>query len=194
MRYLSRDSAGMRVHSCSGLLVNMIAWRCRGGGCTNLVEVEGGLPELAGNLVEVSHTDLSEVTRMVFIHVGSVVVLSTSETTSTRICRQCNQPCVRGGGCVYRSGRVGSSSSVFLQHHPGRRVEQLPSMRCRSISNPPSATAARDPELACRRRRARVCVCGGLSVERTLAVLADTTVTGTDVTAVLSRLGESGLT
>lgn len=34
-------------------------------------------------LVEVTHTDLSEVTRMVLVHVGTVVVLTTSETTTT---------------------------------------------------------------------------------------------------------------
>jgi hypothetical protein len=33
--------------------------------------------------VEVSHTNLSEVTGMVFIHVRSVVMLTTSETTTT---------------------------------------------------------------------------------------------------------------
>jgi hypothetical protein len=36
-------------------------------------------------LVEVSHTNLSEITGMVFIHVGSVVMLTTSETTTTRM-------------------------------------------------------------------------------------------------------------
>jgi hypothetical protein len=34
-------------------------------------------------LVEVAHTDLSEVTRMVLVHVGTVVVLTTSKTTTT---------------------------------------------------------------------------------------------------------------
>jgi hypothetical protein len=33
--------------------------------------------------VEVSHTNLSEVTRMVLVHVGSVVMLTTSKTTTT---------------------------------------------------------------------------------------------------------------
>jgi len=35
--------------------------------------------------VEVPHTDLSEVTRMVLVHVGSVVVLATGKTTTTRM-------------------------------------------------------------------------------------------------------------
>jgi hypothetical protein len=34
-------------------------------------------------LVEIPHSDLSKVTWMVFIHVGSVVMLSTSQTTTT---------------------------------------------------------------------------------------------------------------
>jgi hypothetical protein len=36
-------------------------------------------------LVEVSHADFTEVTRMVLVHVGSVVVLTTSETTTTGV-------------------------------------------------------------------------------------------------------------
>lgn len=48
-----------------------------------LVEVDDGLPEVGLLLVEVSHTNLTEVTRMVFVHVGTVVVLTTSETTTT---------------------------------------------------------------------------------------------------------------
>jgi hypothetical protein len=44
---------------------------------TDLVEVYDWLPEVIGLLVEVPHADLSEVTRMVFIHVGSVMMLTT---------------------------------------------------------------------------------------------------------------------
>jgi hypothetical protein len=54
--------------------------------CTNtayLVEVDDRLPVVVLELVEVSHTDLSEVTRMVFVQVGSVVVLTTGHTTTT---------------------------------------------------------------------------------------------------------------
>jgi NCAIR mutase (PurE)-related protein len=53
---------------------------------THLVEVDGGLPEVVGLLVEVPHTDLTEVTGMVFVHVGPVVVLTTSQTTTTGVC------------------------------------------------------------------------------------------------------------
>jgi hypothetical protein len=34
-------------------------------------------------LVEVAHTDLSEVARMVLVHVGSMMMLTTSKTTTT---------------------------------------------------------------------------------------------------------------
>jgi hypothetical protein len=50
---------------------------------TDLIQVDDWFPEVVALLVEVSHTNLSEVTRMVFIHVGSVVMLTTSETTTT---------------------------------------------------------------------------------------------------------------
>lgn len=50
-----------------------------------LLQVDLWLPEVVSLLVEVSHTNLSEVTWMVLVHVGSVVVLTTSLTTSTRV-------------------------------------------------------------------------------------------------------------
>lgn len=48
-----------------------------------LVEVDHGLPELVLGLVEVAHTDFTEVTRMVLVEVGTVVVLTTGHTTTT---------------------------------------------------------------------------------------------------------------
>jgi hypothetical protein len=42
-----------------------------------LVEIDDWLPEVILLLVEVSHTDLSEVTGMVLVHVGSVMMLTT---------------------------------------------------------------------------------------------------------------------
>lgn len=51
---------------------------------TYLVEVDGGLPELLLGLVEVTHTNLTEVTGMVLVNVGTVVVLTTGHTTTTR--------------------------------------------------------------------------------------------------------------
>lgn len=50
-----------------------------------LLQVDLWLPEVVSLLVEVSHTNLTEVTRVVLVHVGSVVVLTTGLTTSTRV-------------------------------------------------------------------------------------------------------------
>lgn len=50
---------------------------------SHLVEVDDGLPEVVLLLVEVSHTNLTEVTRMVLVDVRSVVVLTTGHTTTT---------------------------------------------------------------------------------------------------------------
>jgi hypothetical protein len=48
-----------------------------------LVEVDDGLPELVLELVEVPHTNLTEVTRVVLVDVGTVVVLTTGHTATT---------------------------------------------------------------------------------------------------------------
>ena len=50
---------------------------------THFVKVDNRLPELVLGLVKVSHAHLSEVTRMVLVDVGSVMMLSTSHTTTT---------------------------------------------------------------------------------------------------------------
>jgi len=62
-----------------------------------LVQVDDWLPEVVALLVEVSHTNLSEVTWMVFIHVGSVVMLTTSETTTTGMLAVLADTSVTGG-------------------------------------------------------------------------------------------------
>jgi len=41
---------------------------------------------MAPLLVKVPHTDFSEVSRMVLVKIGAVVVLATSHTTTTGIC------------------------------------------------------------------------------------------------------------
>jgi hypothetical protein len=83
VRYFSRDSAGTRVHSYIAHQQKLAGRNGEGG---YLVEIDGRFPELGLHLVEVSHTDLSKVTGMVFVHVGSVVVLTTGQTTTTGIC------------------------------------------------------------------------------------------------------------
>jgi hypothetical protein len=62
-----------------------------------LVEVDDGLPEVGLLLVEVSHTNLSEVTGMVLVHVGTVVVLTTSKTTTTGMLAVLSDTSLTGG-------------------------------------------------------------------------------------------------
>ena len=50
---------------------------------TYLVEVDRRLPELLVGLVEVPHTNLTEVTGVVLVNVGPVVVLTTGHTATT---------------------------------------------------------------------------------------------------------------
>lgn len=61
-------------------------------------------------LVEVSHTDLSEVTWMVLVHVGSVVMLSTSKTTTTGMLAVFSYTTVSGGDV---SAAIESSSACI---------------------------------------------------------------------------------
>lgn len=48
-----------------------------------LVEVDGGSVVVVLEEMVVTHTDLTEVTRVVLVEVGPVVVLTTSQTTTT---------------------------------------------------------------------------------------------------------------
>lgn len=66
-------------------------------GIAHLVKVDDWLPEVVALLVEVPHSDLSEVTWMVLVHVRSVVVLSTSKTTSTGMLAVLAYTTVTGG-------------------------------------------------------------------------------------------------
>lgn len=50
-----------------------------------LVDVDLGLPLVVPQQVEAPHTDLTEVTRVVLVKVGSVVVLATGHTTTTGV-------------------------------------------------------------------------------------------------------------
>ena len=53
------------------------------GQSQDLVEVDNGAPVGVLLQVEVAHTDLTKVTRMVLVHVDTVMVLTTSKTTTT---------------------------------------------------------------------------------------------------------------
>jgi hypothetical protein len=64
---------------------------------TYLVEVDYGLPELLRGLVVVPHTDLTEVTGMVLVEIGTVVVLTTGHTTTTGVLTVLSDTTVTGG-------------------------------------------------------------------------------------------------
>jgi hypothetical protein len=51
----------------------------------DFVKVDDGTPERVLLQVEVTHTDLTKVTRMVLVHVGTVMMLTTGKTTTTRM-------------------------------------------------------------------------------------------------------------
>ena len=51
----------------------------------DLVKVDNRTPVDVVLQVELTHTDLTKVTRMVLIHVDTVMVLTTSKTTTTRM-------------------------------------------------------------------------------------------------------------
>lgn len=50
-----------------------------------LIDIDSGLPKVVSLLVKVSHPNLSKVTRMVLVQVRSVMMLSTSKTSPTRM-------------------------------------------------------------------------------------------------------------
>lgn len=56
-----------------------------GFNATHLVDVDLGLPLVVAEKVESSHTNLTEVTGMVFVEVRTVVVLTTGHTTTTGV-------------------------------------------------------------------------------------------------------------
>jgi hypothetical protein len=49
------------------------------------IQVDGRAEELVVGLVEVTHTDLAKVARVVLVHVDAVVVLTTGVTATTRV-------------------------------------------------------------------------------------------------------------
>lgn len=64
---------------------------------THLIQVDDRLPELILQLVEISHSDLPKVTRMVFVEIRTVVMLSSCHTTSTGMLAMFAYTAVTGG-------------------------------------------------------------------------------------------------
>lgn len=78
-----------------------------------LVEVDDRLPELVLELVEVSHTDLSEVTGMVLVQVGAVVVLTTSHTATTGMLSRLSDTTMTGRNVTAVLAGLGESGRHF---------------------------------------------------------------------------------
>jgi hypothetical protein len=75
-----------------------------------LVKVDDGLPEVNLLLVEVPHTNLSEVTRVVLVHVGTVMVLATSQTSTSRMLPVLANATLTSRNVAAVLARLGSSS------------------------------------------------------------------------------------
>ncbi len=75
------DDWSRRWRSTLQVLVSLVFW----DQCPQFVQVQDWLPEMSLLLVEVSHTNLTEITWMVFIHVNSVVMLTTGHTSTTGV-------------------------------------------------------------------------------------------------------------
>ena len=64
---------------------------------TYLVEIDDRLPKLILRLVEIPHTNLPEVTRVVFIEIGSMMMLPTSHTATTGMLSMLAYTAMAGG-------------------------------------------------------------------------------------------------
>ena len=62
-----------------------------------LLNVDGWGPLVVAEEVEASHTDLTEVTGMILIEVGAVVVLTTGHTTTTGVLSMLSDTALTGG-------------------------------------------------------------------------------------------------
>jgi hypothetical protein len=100
----------------SSALHARFAW-CRGikRASTYLIKVDNWLPEVVLLLVKVSHSDLSKVTRMVLVHVRSVMMLTTSKTTTTGMLAMLSYTTVSGRDMTAAVvvNFVSSSSSIL---------------------------------------------------------------------------------
>lgn len=74
-----------------------------------LVDVDLGLPLVVPQQVEAPHTDLTEVTRVVLVKVGSVVVLATGHTTTTGVLSVLANATVTGTDMAAVLARLGES-------------------------------------------------------------------------------------
>lgn len=83
---------------------------------TYLVEVDHGLPELLIGLVKVPHTNLTEITGVVLVEVGTVVVLTTGHTTTTGVLAVLADTTVTGGHMAAARRERSKSASSCPNH------------------------------------------------------------------------------
>lgn len=74
------NNRSLSISSTLGSLIDTLS-----SNAEELVEVESGGECAVLQHMEVTHTDLTEVTRVIFIHEDTVVVLSSGVTTTTRM-------------------------------------------------------------------------------------------------------------
>lgn len=85
------NDGGLSSSVLSGLIVTLPGDR------KDLVEVDRWAVGSVFQDVELTHTDLTEVTRVIFIHENSVVVLSSGVTATTRVLSVLSDTSVTGG-------------------------------------------------------------------------------------------------
>lgn len=95
---------------------------------TYLVEVDRRPPVLLVRVVEVPHTDLTEVTGVVLVDVGAVVVLTTGHTATTRVLTVLANTTVTGGNMTAAVKRGAKQSVLSIRRHSGRET------KCEDIS------------------------------------------------------------
>lgn len=129
--YSARFSAGTRDQSCLHVSTRPLlrAYPPKID-VAYLVEVDHWLPEVVALLVEVSHSDLSEVTWMVFVHVRSVVVLSTSKTTTTWVLAVLSYTTVTGGNvsAAANSMLVNVAFQVIVSNSVSTMIFEIPAL------------------------------------------------------------------
>ena len=73
--------------------------------------------------MKISHPDLPEISRMIFVEIGPVMVLSSCHTTSARMFAVLAYTSMTGGDMTATTNRISSCSSigVVVKHERGRQ-------------------------------------------------------------------------
>lgn len=106
-------SEGEEVNDGGGVgggVVEVLLAHLEGYQRPQLVDVDLGLPLVVAQQVEAAHTNLTEVTGMVLVNVGPVVVLTTGHTTTTGMLPVLANTTVTGTDVAAVLARLGESS------------------------------------------------------------------------------------